>query len=77
MPASSVNTVYDEICVQFGTPQTTEYYCFAAPGTLTSQPYWKIMRLTYDGSGNITKQFASGTPAHVNIAANYASYTYA
>ena len=54
-----------------------EYYGYTAPGTQDSQANWKISALTMDENGlMVSKLFAGGTPAYVNVWSNRASLSY-
>ena len=56
---TNVNIVLDYAGRTDGQPV---YICYAAPGTATTAPYWKIARHTYDGSDRlIRKEWAEGT----------------
>lgn len=53
------------------------YYGNAPTGTAQSDPFWRISKLTYDGSNRlITIQWASGSSAETFIWDNRASYVY-
>ena len=48
------------------------------PGAATSAPAWQIVKLTYDGNGNVTVvKLAGGSPAADQIWDNRVSLTYA
>lgn len=54
-----------------------EYIATAKPGTSTAAPRWKIMKITYNADANPTNiQWAGGLSSYINIADNYAGYTY-
>ncbi len=54
------------------------YIGAAAPGTLTSQAYWMIRKLTFDGNSNVTSiKYANGTPVFDQIYDNRAGLSYA
>lgn len=53
------------------------YIGYAAPGTLTSSPYWKIARHTYDGSDRlIRKEWAEGTAKFTHAYDDRATLSY-
>ena len=52
------------------------YLGWATPGTLSSEPKWRIVQNTYDGSGRfIQSGFALSSPAFIHIWDNRASIT--
>ena len=48
----------------------------ALPGSLSSEAFWRIRKLTYDGSNNTVVQWADGDGKFDNIWDNRASLTY-
>lgn len=54
-----------------------KYVGYAAPGSLTSNAVWRIVRLTYDANDNPTKvEWANGNNGFVNIWDNRAALAY-
>lgn len=84
-PAIRASIVGGTIQVATGTVEETNlidivsdnlfYFGFAAPSTLTSEPKWKIQRLTIVGS-LIKIEYASGNSNYVNIWDNRGGLTY-
>ena len=53
------------------------YFGIAIPGTPQSVEEWQIRKLTYDGSGNLTRiQWANGTRDFASIWDNRTTLTY-
>jgi hypothetical protein len=52
------------------------YKGYAVPGTLDSEPLWRIKKLTIASDDDVITQWAGGSSDFVNIWANRASYTY-
>lgn len=53
------------------------YFGIAIPGTPQNIPAWQIKKLTYDGSGNLTRiQWANGTRDFASIWDNRTTLTY-
>lgn len=55
---------------------TVTYVGKALPGTATSVPLWKIIRLTSTAGGNLILEFAGGTTVYNKIWDNRASLSY-
>lgn len=54
------------------------YICYAAPGTPTDAPMWKIARHTYDGSDRLVrKEWANGSAKFDQVCDNRATLSYA
>ena len=54
-----------------------EYIGYASPGSASSAAVWKIIKMTYDGSGRQTDlQFADGSRNFDKIWDSKAGYTY-
>lgn len=53
------------------------FICYAAPGTPTSAPYWKIAKHEYDGSDRLVRKlWADGKAKFEQIADARATLTY-
>ena len=53
-----------------------EYVGFALPGTATSAPRWKIIKISYDSDGPTNVEWASGTSDYIYVMDDYAGYAY-
>lgn len=77
MPTMNVcSTDNDQVIMETITGNLT-YVGFSRPGGATTDSVWKIMKLSYDGSNNLSNvQWAAGSPAYKHIWDDRASIVY-
>ena len=63
--------------LDYSSGTTPIYIGWTDPGQPTSAARWKIQKLTYDGSGNVTDvKWANGVPNFIFVWDNRTTYTY-
>lgn len=67
----------DELVRLVKASATVTYVGKAPPSSATSAAAWQVARLTSDGAGGLTVEFADGNPLYDNVWDNRASLTYA
>lgn len=67
----------DQIECDYDINNNLIYAGFSRSGALTTDPLWKIQKITYDASNNLlTAQWASGSPTYQFIWSSRTGYTY-